>query len=425
MHAIATSNSSTAGEGNLPEIHRLIIEEGVDALSRWFVPGADLDVPARFGRTPLMTAIATGDLAKVAWLLRHGADPEKTDDFSGTALAFAVNHDFVPAIELLIRAGVDRGYVSKYPPKPLRSVLPKQDLPMPEDLRGVMSEAEWREVMRSGMEAIDKDDLLMPVMPLIGDVQSIEALRLFLDAGDRLGDAPSDLKRQLLGITQQDAFTATKEDFLRDWQPRFGETNPQRIESQFLRDMVRTGKSAYEARVFFTGDKTDDTLAPVWCNDRFGASLTELPDGRYVQIGGEHEDHYDPDFRIYNDVIVFDGRGGFEIYAYPEADFPPTDFHTATLVGDQIYVIGSLGYPKGRKSGTTLVYRFDTATWRVTRVATSGAMPGWIYKHLATYDAVSNAIRVWGGKVQEPTKRHETNRSSFLLDLETFVWRSD
>ncbi|MFM2003752.1 MAG: hypothetical protein RI963_3178, partial [Planctomycetota bacterium] len=232
---MATSIRATGDHGDLPELHRLIIAEGVDALSSWFVPGADLDIPARFGRTPLMTAIAAKDLAKIEWLLRHGADPEKTDDYSGTALAFAVNHDFVPAIELLIRAGVDRGYTPKYPPKPLRSVLPKQDLPMPEELRGVMSEEDWREMMRSGMEAIEKEELLIPVMPLIGDVESLEALRLFLDAGDRLGDAPGDLKRQLLGIPEQDNFTATKEDFLRDWRPTFGETNPQRIESKFLR----------------------------------------------------------------------------------------------------------------------------------------------------------------------------------------------
>jgi hypothetical protein len=50
-------------------------------------------------------------------------------------------------------------------------------------------------------------------------------------------------------------------------------------------------------------------------------------------------------------------------------------------------------------------------------------MPGWIYEHLAAYDAASNAIRVWGGKAQQSSKRHETNRSTFLLDLKTFVWR--
>jgi hypothetical protein len=33
---------------------------------------------------------------------------------------------------------------------------------------------------------------------------------------------------------------------------------------------------------------------------RFGQSLTLLPDCRAVQIGGEHEDWYDADFCIYN-----------------------------------------------------------------------------------------------------------------------------
>ena len=76
---------------------------------------------------------------------------------------------------------------------------------------------------------------------------------------------------------------------------------------------------------------------------RFGQSLTLLPDGLAVQIGGEHEDYYDPDFCIYNDVFVHERDGSITIYGYPESAFPPTDFRTATLVGDSIYVIGSLG----------------------------------------------------------------------------------
>jgi hypothetical protein len=37
---------------------------------------------------------------------------------------------------------------------------------------------------------------------------------------------------------------------------------------------------------------------------RFGQSLTFLPDGRAVQIGGEHVDFYYPVFCIYNDVLT-------------------------------------------------------------------------------------------------------------------------
>ncbi len=117
--------------------------------------------------------------------------------------------------------------------------------------------------------------------------------------------------------------------------------------------MVRLGCNAYTARKHFHVESIFDSLGPVWCNERFGASLTELPDGRFVQIGGEHEDFYDPDFCIYNDVIVFDGKGNFQIYGYSRETFPPTDFHSATLVGEFIYIVGSLGYVDERKIGTT------------------------------------------------------------------------
>ena len=43
---------------------------------------------------------------------------------------------------------------------------------------------------------------------------------------------------------------------------------------------------------------------PRWSFDRFGQSVTELPDGRIYYLGGEHEDFYMPDFQIYNDLVV-------------------------------------------------------------------------------------------------------------------------
>jgi hypothetical protein len=42
--------------------------------------------------------------------------------------------------------------------------------------------------------------------------------------------------------------------------------------------------------------------------------------------GGEHEDFYDPDFCIYNDVFVHERDGSVAIYGYPESVFPPTDY---------------------------------------------------------------------------------------------------
>ena len=89
--------------------------------------------------------------------------------------------------------------------------------------------------------------------------------------------------------------------------------------------------TGYVANKHFGGPSSLDA-GPVWCAQRFGQTVTLLPDGRAVQIAGEHEDHYDPDFTIYNDVFVHEPDGTIRIFGYPEAVFPPTDFHTATLV---------------------------------------------------------------------------------------------
>lgn len=77
--------------------------------------------------------------------------------------------------------------------------------------------------------------------------------------------------------------------------------------------MITRGCSAYGARVLFDNEEDpfkDESLedmenpdwpfSPVRCFQRFGSTVTVLPDGRLVHIGGEHEDEYDPDFCIYN-----------------------------------------------------------------------------------------------------------------------------
>src|SRR5262249_40902033 len=155
-------------------------------------------------------------------------------------------------------------------------------------------------------------------------------------------------------------------DFERAYTHSFGTSNPEKMNHSFWESMIRCGVSAYRARVRF--DKPFGSLEePVWCAQRFGQSLTMLPDGRIVQIGGEHEDFSDPDFCIYNDVFVHERDQSITIYGYPESVFPPTDFHTATLIGDFIYVIGSLGYLGTRRYGETPVYRLDLRTFQMDR----------------------------------------------------------
>ena len=146
-----------------------------------------------------------------------------------------------------------------------------------------------------------------------------------------------------------------------------------------------------------------------------------------MQIGGEHEDYYDPDFCIYNDVFVREPDGTITIWAYPESVFPPTDFHTATLMGQFIYMIGNLGYRATRRYGQTQVLRLDLRSMQIEPLETSGESPGWIYKHRAV--AInSHSIRVSGGKLvvveHDGRESHEENIGVFVFDVDQRRWRS-
>jgi len=404
------------------QLHRVIVEGSIDDLAAVLRTGIDMNAPGRNGNTALMVAIDAHRIDKVLFLLENGADPELSNDFNTTALGLAVQCDFVPAIKLLIENGCDRGYRPKYSQKKIRFDFPIGKMKMPEGLSATMSEAEWKSIMQEGMDSINQSEEPQLAFPLIQDVQSQEALRLFVAAGDRLGEAPKELKHELLGLPRDATFTALKRDFLRDQTQRFGSRNPEPMSADFWNDMVRIGCNGYTARKHYLGDAIFETSGPVWCNDRFGASLTELPDGRLVQIGGEHEDFYDPDFCIYNDVIVFDGLGGFQIYGYSRDAFPPTDFHSATLVGEHVYIVGSLGYPEGRTFGSTPVYRLNTKSFEIAKVKTSGDDPGWISNHLASFDTASNSIRLFAGNVHEDRSTIKENDESYLLNLSGHTW---
>lgn len=138
---------------------------------------------------------------------------------------------------------------------------------------------------------------------------------------------------------------------------------------------------------------------PAWCFARYGQSSTLLTDGRTVLIAGEHEDHYDPDFYIYNDVVVRHPNGRIDIFGYPRDVFPPMDFHTATLAGNRMVIIGSLGYPEDRKPGTTPVGVLNLDTFTISEVVTSGPAPGWLHSPIAVLNEDGTSILIQQGKL--------------------------
>ena len=118
--------------------------------------------------------------------------------------------------------------------------------------------------------------------------------------------------------------------------------------------------------------------------------------------------------------------GAIHIFGYPETVFPPTDFHSATLLGEYIYIIGSLGYQGTRQYGTTPVYRLHTETVHMEKLEISGAPPGWVSEHRAVLEG-PDQIRIFGGQIitadADGREIYSDNTTSFVLHTKNLVWR--
>ncbi|UCI31452.1 hypothetical protein [Mesorhizobium sp. B4-1-4] len=158
--------------------------------------------------------------------------------------------------------------------------------------------------------------------------------------------------------------------------------------------------TGYGLNKAFLGPRSED-VGPCWSFSRYGRTETRLPDGRLVRIGGEYEDSYDPDFYIYNDVIVSDADGRIEIFGYSDKIFPPTDFHTANLIDARIIVIGNLSYPYIRADKAQVLV-LDTTSYGISRLETTGEAPPWIHKHFSQLVENGGAILVRGGLLIGP-----------------------
>ena len=426
-HGIQLSQPASQVNEETVRFHRIVTDGNLEELRAALEKGANANAPGYSGKTALMLAVSAKDLEKTRLLIHHGADPERTDDFNATALRHAVEADFADGVRFLLNLGVDRGYHPKYPLKKIDYDTSMLDVVLPTELKGVLTEVEWKEGLEKSRSMIRERGQNPTIEPLISAVQSVEVLKLFLEAGDEINRAPTEIKRQLVGLETGGDLRVALNDYHRHKSPRFGSSNPERMDFPFWKDMIRTGCNAYAARTKFNDNDPFARPGPVWCYERFGSSLTPLDDGRFVQMGGEHEDYYDPDFVIYNDVVVHDGKGDCQIFSYPRDVFPPTDFHTASLCRDGIYIVGCLGYANQRNPGLTPVYRLTLESWKIELVTTTGEMPGWIHNHQARYEPERNTICITGGEIHVIAEDGEAqlipNERQFELELDRFEWR--
>lgn len=395
-------------------LHRAIALGTLDEVDAELNRGAELEAMDRWSMTPFLFSLAVNRKDVAERLLSRGANLFAEGRCGANGLAYAVRSDNAEMLLWLLSCGLNLNHADDFRHTPFQEAISYQAIEC------------VRVMLQAGVDIHHRDDYGHTVMH---DTDSPEIIKLLAAAGGNLSEVQSGARRRFLRLSDSDLededvrempFRVTKQDYEQYHSRRFGRRNPERMNNPFWEEMVRLRVNGYWA-----SSKFEDRYVygdPVWCCDRFGQSLTALPDGRYVEIAGEHEDYYDPDFCIYNDVIVHDGQGGMDIYGYPREVFPPTDFHTATLVGDSIYVIGNLGYVEDRRPGTTPVFKLSTKSWAMTPVQTFGENPGWIGRHCAKLIS-ADEIEITGGRLDSASDEESEQAACYRLNVTTGVWR--
>ncbi|MEJ2693889.1 MAG: ankyrin repeat domain-containing protein [Candidatus Thiodiazotropha sp.] len=373
--------------------------------------GADLNTRDTWERTPFLLAIQSGDADKVGCLIDAGADITVTGRCNQPALEYAIQMDNANMLTFLIQKGFDFEEHNSFGYTPLMQAAADGAINCVNTL------------LKHGADIYKKDRSQFSQRTAIAQASTLEIAEVLAGAGDDLNQLEGEVRANLLKLGNQEKLTVDKKEYLSQKNRKFGTSNPQKCEVHFWYDMVRCNAGAWKAREQFD-DKDSFNDQPVWCYERFGKSITSIGNGEFIEIAGEHEDSYDQDFCIYNEVFHHKGNGKLAIYQYPKDDFPPTDFHTATLVNGHIYIIGNLGYPKDRTYGVTPVYKLDISSFRIQKIETAGECPGWIYNHSANLDCES-IIRIQGGEIVEKTgddETHQFNEFDFELDLIALKW---
>lgn len=86
--------------------------------------------------------------------------------------------------------------------------------------------------------------------------------------------------------------------------------NPTRIQNPFWEYIIENGEDPFEIKKMYGLERHYSEPAIFTFAQRFGRTITKLPDNRVVFIGGEHEDCYDVSFYI-NDICCKTVRSHF------------------------------------------------------------------------------------------------------------------
>lgn len=392
---------------NLSELMEAVAFGSVEDVKNLLEEGADIYDFDHCGRNAVFLSLELQDFEKTKLILPFTPSYDDYYFWWKSPLFYPIEKDDSKTLKCLIEKGFDVNTVDYYTQETLLMIAASS---------GATNCVQI--LLEAGANAVAKNKYGDTV---ISKAINLEIVKMLHARGGNLSDINNDMQLLLRGCVDNKQLELdkikTKDKTSKN--PRFGITNPEIIKNEFWEAMIRSNVGAYAAR---SDDDSQDI--PIWCYQRFGKTITMLPDGRIVEIAGEHEDFYDPDFCIYNDVVVSDGKGNFQIYGYPKEVFPPTDFHTATLANNYIYIIGSLGYVNQRIPDETPVYRLNCKTFKIEKITTTGNKPGWISRHKAEFQQPSQ-IYITGGKlwkIIDGKYNLVDNTSDYILNLNNFEW---
>ena len=106
--------------------------------------------------------------------------------------------------------------------------------------------------------------------------------------------------------------------------------------------------------------------------------------------------------RLFNDMWAFNIKKETWTFVYQKGDIPtPRSGHSATLIGNLMYIYGGLVNSESGDGTTAELYCFDTQTLLWSEVPYSGTSPGGVYNHAALphpWSHKQGKIVVFGGR---------------------------
>lgn len=261
--------------------------------------------------------------------------------------------------------------------------------------------------------------------PLIEDAFSADILKILKDQGVDVFSFDREQKENYFKCESGRPLKICKRELLEEGEVKEGKSNPEIAQSNFYSEMILTNACPFKVNkqipneIFEPSNEKGKKHKLLWTNDRLGQLTLELNDGRVLAIGGEHEDFYDPHFCIFNDIIVHEANGDKKVLLYPYDVFPPTDFHTGTLIDDKVYIIGRMGYDIP-EDGSKPVYIIDINTYEIQELKIKNTIDGCVNSHKA--ERVENGIIISGGRVLRLKGEMESFTEKYLLDLNQLMW---